>query len=379
MHGVGEGVGNIVYKLKFRFFTFVALTPAQTLSRREKACLSNCHSVLFDFFRPEQVAVAVLADGGDAPVDDRVVDEEVVHARPVLAAVDVFFFVGVDVYLAVEVFADGKHEQPFAVTVCGKRIAEFVAAVSVRTAERLADEVLDAGHVADEGEQVVPPHDVFQADVAEFVAEDEAQRVAVVVGERAFEDVGVDDAKGAVAGHAGGKGVERAVAVLYVEFGDGFQAEFFGHGYPFGVYFAELFGGDAHAVGTRLAVYFADGVGNHQQEAKRDERDEQRVQSVHHVEQFAVVRGDFLQYGSVVKFGCFRVVGAVFGNDVLLEEGDGVCFGKGEGKEDEPDAEGERGGEGKEWALVAVARFLDEFGVVLAHGGFSGWLMGGAV
>lgn len=140
-----------------------------------------------------------------------------------------------------------------------------------------------------------------------------------------------------------------------------------------------MFGGDAHAVGTRLAVYFADGVGNHQQEAKRDERDEQRVQSVHHVEQFAVVRGDFLQYGSVVKFGCFRVVGAVFGNDVLLEEGDGVCFGKGEGKEDEPDAEGERGGEGKEWALVAVARFLDEFGVVLAHGGFSGWLMGGAV
>ena len=181
MHGVGEGVGNIVYKLKFRFFTFVALTPAQTLSRREKACLSNCHSVLFGFFRPEQVAVAVLADGGDAPVDDRVVDEEVVHARPVLAAVDVFFFVGVDVYLAVEVFAGGKHEQSFAVAVCGKRIAEFVAAVSVRTAERLADEVLDAGHVADEGEQVVPPHDVFQADVAEFVAEDEAQRVAVVV------------------------------------------------------------------------------------------------------------------------------------------------------------------------------------------------------
>ena len=27
--------------------------------------------------------------------------------------------------------------------------------------------------------------------MAEFVAEDEAQRVAVVVGERAFEDVGV--------------------------------------------------------------------------------------------------------------------------------------------------------------------------------------------
>lgn len=108
--GGGEGVGNIVYKLKFRFFTFVALTTAQTLSRREKACLSNCHSVLFGFFRPEQVAVAVLADGGDAPVDDRVVDEEVVRARPVLAAVDVLFFVGVDVYLAVEVFAGGKHD-----------------------------------------------------------------------------------------------------------------------------------------------------------------------------------------------------------------------------------------------------------------------------
>ena len=65
-------------------------------------------STIFGFFRPEQVAVAVLADGGDAPVDDRVVDEEVVHARPVLAAVDVFFFVGVDVYLAVEVFAGGR-------------------------------------------------------------------------------------------------------------------------------------------------------------------------------------------------------------------------------------------------------------------------------
>ena len=53
-----------------------------------------------------------MADGGDAPVDDRVVDEEVVHARPVLATVDVFFFVGVDVYLAVEVFAGGKMSSP---------------------------------------------------------------------------------------------------------------------------------------------------------------------------------------------------------------------------------------------------------------------------
>lgn len=51
-----------------------------------------------------------MADGGDAPVDDRVVDEEVVHAHPVLAAVDVLFFVGVDVYLAVEVLADGEHD-----------------------------------------------------------------------------------------------------------------------------------------------------------------------------------------------------------------------------------------------------------------------------
>ena len=44
---------------------------------------------------------------------------------------------------------------------------------------------------SNEGEQVVPPHDVLQADVAEFVTEDETQRVAVVVGERACEAVGV--------------------------------------------------------------------------------------------------------------------------------------------------------------------------------------------
>lgn len=131
--GGGEGVGNIVYKLKFRFFTFVALTPAP-LPQGEGFIYRIVIVVLFGFFRPKQVAVAVLADGGDAPVDDRVVDEEVVHARPVLAAVDVFFFVGVDVYLAVEVFAGGKHEQSFAVAVCGKRMAEFVAAIFACTA-----------------------------------------------------------------------------------------------------------------------------------------------------------------------------------------------------------------------------------------------------
>ena len=72
----------------------------------------------------------------------------------------------------------------------------------------------------------------------QLVSQNEAQDLFIPVGQCTLQNITVDHAKGPVARHAGGRGVEGAVAVLYVQFRHLFEAQLACHvgpqcmGYP---------------------------------------------------------------------------------------------------------------------------------------------------